>query len=182
MAKPAGRGISRAPNAIGPVPHQGMGSLWGERERQAGGNSSEAVPAPSTTPNSYEDSLCQETNSSCERIVLIFFRFPGPGAVCSQSRVLTSFLWCGAPPVWLHHTRIEALSSPRWRVQSTIGSSLCGLEILWCPRTVLRQEMAAPQRRASACQARERGSPRPFVRLLPLMQEPESMSKQSRGL
>jgi len=48
---PAGRGISRAPNVRVLVYHQGMRSLWEERKRPAGGNSSGAVPAPSTTPN-----------------------------------------------------------------------------------------------------------------------------------
>jgi hypothetical protein len=49
-----------------------------------------------STSNSYEDSLCQETNYSYERTVLIFFRFPGPGAVDSRSRVLTCFP-CAVP-------------------------------------------------------------------------------------
>ena len=44
---------------------------------------------PRAAPNTYEAFLCQETNYSCERIFLIFFRFPGPGAVDSRSRVLT---------------------------------------------------------------------------------------------
>jgi hypothetical protein len=113
--------------------------------------------------------------------LVLFFRCAGPGAVCSWSRALTSLLGLGAHPGWLHHTRLEALSPPWWRVQRTIGGLLCGLEIMVCPRTVLRTEMAAPQRRARECQARERGSTRPCVRLAPLVQEPAWMSNQSRG-
>jgi hypothetical protein len=71
-------------------------------------------------PNPYEDSLCQETNYSSER-ALAFFRFAGPGVVCSQSRVLTSFLWSGAHLAWLHQTRIEAQSPLGWRVQRTMS-------------------------------------------------------------
>src|SRR5262245_51222219 len=112
----------------------------------------------------------------------LFFRFAGPGAVCSRARALTSLLCFGAHPVWLHHTRSEALSPPRWRVQRTIGGILCGLEIMVCPRTVLRKERAEPKRCASECQARERGSTRPFMRLSPLVQEPEWMANHSRGL
>ena len=114
--------------------------------------------------------------------LLLFFRFAGPGAICRRSRALTAFLCLGAHPMWLHQTRIEALSPPRWRAQSTMGGILCGLEILLCPRTVLLKEIAEPQRRASEGQARERDSTRPFVRLSPLVQEPEWMSNQSRGL
>src|SRR5262249_38367679 len=47
---------------------------------------------------------------------------------------------------------------------------------------VLLKEMAEPKRRASECQARERGSTRPCGRLSPLVQEPEWMSNQSLGL
>ena len=136
------------------------------------------MPHPS---NPYEASFVKRQTTPMSGL-LLFFRFAGPGAVCSRSRALTSFLCFGAHPVWLHQTRIEALSPPRWRVQRTIGGILCGLEIMLCPRTVLLKEMAEPKRRASSCQARERGSTRPVMRLSPLVQEPEWMSNQSRGL
>src|SRR2546428_7096251 len=54
--------------------------------------------------------------------------------------------------------------------------------MMLCPRTGLCQGMAEPLRLARACQARERGSTRPLVRLAPRAQEPEGMSKQSPGL
>src|SRR4029434_9544483 len=56
-------------------------------------------------PTPYEDSLCQETHSSCERIVRIVFRVPGPGAVDRRSRVRTclpctgAHAACGTTPV-----------------------------------------------------------------------------------
>ena len=137
---------------------------------------------PSTTPsNPYEASFVKRQTTPMSGL-LLFFRFAGPGAVCSRSRALTAFLCCGAHPVGRHQTRLEALSPPRWRVQSTIGGILGGLDILLCPRTVLRKAMAEPTRRAREGQARERGSPRPVMRLAPLVQEPEWMSKHSRGL
>src|SRR5215831_17711710 len=55
--------------------------------------------------------------------VLVFFRFPGPGAVCSQSRVLTGLLGSGAPLAWRHHTRLEAQSPREGRVPRTVGLS-----------------------------------------------------------
>jgi hypothetical protein len=79
-------------------------------------------PLEKTLPNPNEASFCQETNDSSER-ACAFFRFAGPGAVCSQWRVLTCFLWSGAHLTWLHHTRIEAQSPLRWRVQRTVGVS-----------------------------------------------------------
>jgi hypothetical protein len=109
---------------------------------------------------------------------LLFFRFPGPGAVCSQSRVLTSFPWAGANLAWLHQTRIEALSPPGRRLQRTIWDILCGLEIMLCPRAGLFKGVAEPRRLTSEGPARERGSTRPWMRLSPLMQEPERVSNQ----
>jgi hypothetical protein len=41
-----------------------------------------------SVPNSYEASFCQEPNYSSEQ-AFAFVRFAGPGAVCSQLRVLT---------------------------------------------------------------------------------------------
>jgi hypothetical protein len=61
------------------------------------------------------------------------------------------------------------------------GGILCGLERIGSPRTVLCQEMAEPGRLASAGQARERGSTRPWVRLAPLGQEPAQGAKQRPG-
>ena len=52
---------------------------------------------------------------------MLFFRFPGPGVVCRQSRVPTEFPWAGAHLVWRHHTHIEAPAPLEWRVQSTVG-------------------------------------------------------------
>jgi hypothetical protein len=112
-------------------------------------------------PNTYEVSSCQETNAPYERFFL-FFPLTGLGAVYSQSRVLTRFPDAGANPAWLHHTRIEALSPPWWRLQRTVGVILCGLEMMLCPRTGLFKGVAMPVRRASSSQARERGSPRPL--------------------
>ena len=85
-------------------------------------------------------------------------------------------------PSWLHHTRLEALAPPGERWQSTVGGRLCGLAMMLSPRTGLCTGMAEPGWLASSGQARERGSPRPFVRLSPLVQEPEWMSNQSLGL
>ena len=62
------------------------------------------------------------------------------------------------------------------------GGILCGLAIMLCPQTVLCTGMAAPVCRASEGQARARGRTRPWVRLSPLMQEPEPGSQQRRGL
>src|SRR5215468_5833971 len=70
------------------------------------------VPAQGPWPNTYEASLCQETNSPSERF-LVFFRFPGTWR--SRSSVacpdLISEHWC--TPLWLHQTLIEALSPVR---------------------------------------------------------------------
>src|SRR5262245_32893823 len=123
---------------------------------------------PESAPNPYEASFVKRQTTPMSGLVL-FSRFAGPGAVGSRSRALTSCLCLGAHPVWLHHTRLEALSPPRWRGQGTIGGILCGLEILLCPRPVLLKERAAPKRRARSGQARERGSTRPCVRLSPLV-------------
>jgi hypothetical protein len=112
----------------------------------------------------------------------LFFPLTGPGAVDSQSRVLTRFPDAGANPAWLHHTRLEALSPPWWRLQSTVGVLLCGLEMMRCPRTGLFTGVARPVRRARESQARERGSPRPLSRLSPRMKEPERVSNHSPGL
>ena len=59
---------------------------------------------------------------------------------------------------------------------------LCGLEMILSPRTGLCKGLAEPMWLASEGQARERGSTCPFVRLSPLVKEPEWMSNQSRGL
>ena len=77
---------------------------------------------------------------------------------------------------------MEALSPPWWRVQSTVGGSLCGLDMMRCPRTGLCKGGATPGRRASLSQARERGSPRSLPRLSPRLQEPERVSHQCPGL
>ena len=140
MALPA---VARAPG-VG-----GQGAVWGWGH---GGRASR--------PNTYEDSLCQETNCSCERIFLIFFRVPGPGAVDSRSRVLTCFLCTGANQAWRHQTRMEVPSSPGGRLQRAMGGMLCDLERMLCPRTGLLKGVAEPVRLASSCQTRERGSPR----------------------
>ena len=50
----------------------------------------------------------------------LFFPLTGLGAGYSQSRVLTRFPDAGANPVWLHHTRMEALSPPWWRLHRTV--------------------------------------------------------------
>jgi hypothetical protein len=112
----------------------------------------------------------------------LFFPLTGLGAVDSQSRVLTRVPDAGANPVWLHHTRIEALSPPWWRLQRTVGVILCGLEMLLCPRTGLCKGVATPVWRARESQAGARGSPRPLSRLSPRMKEPERVSNQSLGL
>ena len=44
-----------------------------------------AVSVLDPPPNPYEAFPCQETNGSYERIVLIFFRCIGPGAVDRRS-------------------------------------------------------------------------------------------------
>jgi hypothetical protein len=111
-----------------------------------------------------------------------FFRFPGPGAVCSPSRVLTALPWAGAPLAWRPQTRLAALSPPGWRVQRTMGDILCGLARRLCPRTGLGTGLAEPRRRAREGQARARGSTRPWMRLAPLVQEPERGSQPRRGL
>jgi len=78
----------------------------------------------------------------------LFFPLTGLGAVYRQSRVLTRFPDAGANPVWLHHTRIAALSPPWWRLQRTVGVLLCGLEMRLCPRPGLFTGVAMPGRRA----------------------------------
>jgi hypothetical protein len=111
----------------------------------------------------------------------LFFPLTGLGAVSSQSRVLTRLPDAGANPVWLHHTRMEALSPPWWRVQRTVGVILCGLEMRRCPRPGLFTGVATPVRRARESQARERGSPRPLSRRSPRLQAPERVSHQRPG-
>jgi hypothetical protein len=63
-------------------------------------------------------------------------------------------------PLWLHQTRIEALSPWPWRVPRDVALSLGGLEIYPSPHTGLCKGVAAQVPFASECQARERGSPR----------------------
>jgi hypothetical protein len=65
------------------------------------------------TPNPYEAPSCQETDSPCERIVFLFFRFAGAGVVSTECRVLTLFPYADAVRMWLHHTRIAAQSPSR---------------------------------------------------------------------
>jgi len=88
-----------------------------------------------------------------------FFRLAGPSTVDSRDRILPCFPCAGAHRVWLHHPRLEALSPPGWRVQSTVGGILCGLAIMLCPRTVLCIRMAARRHLARERPARGRGSP-----------------------
>jgi hypothetical protein len=139
------------------------------------------VSLPKFCPNPYEASFCQETHGSCERIVLMFFRFPGPGAVDRRARILTCFPCAGAHRVWRHHTRLEALSPPGWRVQRTMRGILCGLEILLCPRTGLFIRRAKLGQPASERQARGRGSPQHLCATLPRVQQPERVSNQRVG-
>jgi hypothetical protein len=89
----------------------------------------------------------------------MFFRCSGSGAVDSRSRVLTSVPWTGASRAWLHHTRLEVLSPPAWRVQRSRGVMLCALEILLGPHAVLFIRLA--ERRALASEGRARGRGRP---------------------
>jgi hypothetical protein len=63
-----------------------------------------------------------------------------------------------------------------------MGVLLCGLEMRLCPRTGRFKGVATPVRRASASQARERGSPRSLSRRSPRMKEPERVSNHSLGL
>ena len=111
---------------------------------------------PGRTPNPYEAPSCQGTNSPRERIFCFFFRLFGPGVVSSRSRVLTGFPCTGANPAGLHHTRIEAPSPSRWRVQSAIRVVLCGLETSRDPHTVLLPR-GAPWSCASEGQVRVKG-------------------------
>jgi hypothetical protein len=76
-----------------------------------------------SAPNPYEDSLCQETHSPPERF-LLFFRLPGTrrsrsSVVCPD---LLSVPRC--TPMWLHHTRIEALSPVRASAEQAIHGPL----------------------------------------------------------
>src|SRR5215510_12065457 len=99
-------------------------------------------------PNTYEDSSCQETNSSYERFLPFF---PLSRAWRSRQSVSCSDLIsvCRCQPAWLHQTRIEALSPPGERLQRPVGGSRCGLERILCPRTVLFKGMVKPVRLAS---------------------------------
>jgi hypothetical protein len=63
-------------------------------------------------------------------------------------------------PLWLHQTRIEALSPWQWRVPRDVALSLGGLEIYPYPHTGLCTGVAERVPFASECQARERGSTR----------------------
>jgi hypothetical protein len=79
----------------------------------------------------------------------LFLPLTGSGVVRSQARVLTGFPGAGASPARLHHTRLAARSPPGWRVQSTVGVLLCGLELRLCPPAVLVKGGAKPVRLAS---------------------------------
>src|SRR5262245_30069656 len=58
---------------------------------------------------------------------------------------------------------------------------LCGLESILCPHAVLFKGLAAPGCRASECQARERGSTRPWVRLAPLVRSQSRCPIKGQG-
>jgi hypothetical protein len=65
------------------------------------------------TPNTYEDSVCQEIHFPCERIFFVFFRRVRAGAVVSRSGVLPCFRYSGAHP-WGCTTPVLRFSHP-WR-------------------------------------------------------------------
>ena len=68
----------------------------------------------------------------------------------------------GADDVCRHHTRLEALSPSRWRVQRPLSLVRCGLETYLDPRTVLCLDVAERGACAREVQVRVRGStPRP---------------------
>jgi hypothetical protein len=88
------------------------------------------------------------------------FRFFRSSAVGSRRRVLTSFRDAGAVGGWRHHTRLEALSPGRWRVQRALRIMLCGLDTSLYPHTVRCNAVAAQRAGASESQVRGRGSTR----------------------
>jgi hypothetical protein len=85
-----------------------------------------------------------------------FFPHSSAWAVDRRSHVLTEFLDTGAASVWLHHTRIEVLSSLAGRLPKP--SVLGDLETSPYPPTGLCKRVAERVPFASECQARERGS------------------------
>ena len=96
----------------------------------------------------------------------VFYFFPPWWSQRRQQKASCPDLMSGhrCPPPWLHHTRLEVQSPPSWRLQRTMGVILGDLEIMGCPRTVLFNGLAEEFERASAYQARGRGSTRDLVR------------------
>jgi hypothetical protein len=113
-----------------------------------------------------------------------FFRFFPPGA-CWRSRQSVScpdvMAVFECQPTWLPQPLLEGPGPLLGRLQSRVAGLLWALEMLPCPRTVLRKSLAAPRGRASECRARGRGRTRNRRRPSPALQEPERGCNQSRG-
>ena len=109
-----------------------------------------------------------------------FFPLLRSGAVGSRCRVLTSLPDAGAVRVSRHHTRMEALSPGRPRVQRAGSLALCGLATSPCPPAVRRQG-ALPGARAPVRCRRGCGAAHVHqVRRSPHLTEPARVSPQRR--
>jgi hypothetical protein len=114
------------------------------------GRPSLARPA---APNPYEARGRQETDAPLRRICSAFQGWRSQHPVLCFDVIAHA----GADDVCLHHTRREALSPSRWRVQRTLRMVLCGRETSLCPRAVRCIDVAARDSCAREVQGQVRG-------------------------